>query len=152
MQTTRHAVFAVIAALLAFPLAMYALRPEIPAMPVEMLQKKATHIAIGEVERIYSTKERDGKWRVTRYVAEIRVEKTEKGEALPTDEPVFVRWFSRSWSGGTPVADSNGHYGWTPKAGDDIRVYLAKNAHDGFHHDDFDGGLNVLVPNGFEKR
>lgn len=151
MQNNKKLVVAAFLALVTVPLAIFALRPEIPNKPPERLLAMATHVVVGDVVRVYSVSEKDDGWNVRRYVAELRVSTTEKGEALPTDEPVFVRWFTRSWRSGPPPASSSGHHGWTPEAGDRVRVYLAQNAHDGFHHKDFDGGLNVLVPNGFEE-
>ena len=117
-----------------------------------MLRKSATHIAVGEVVRVYSVKEREGSFEVHRYVAELKVDAVEKGEGIAKAEPLYVRWFTQQWKGPGPgPTGSSGHYGWTPKAGQKARVFLAKNAHDGYTPDNQDGGYNVLVPNGFEK-
>jgi len=126
-------------------------RPEIPHKTPERLAKAATHIAVGEVVRIYSVEEKETNWRYTRYVAELRVEAVEKGEEFSAGELLYVRWFSRRYRGGTPPTSSNGYYGVTPSSGDRVRAYLARNAHDGFNPDNMDGGYNVLIPNGFEK-
>ena len=50
----------------------------------------------------------------------------------------------------TVPPSSPGHMG-TPVEGDTVRVYLARNAYDGFTMDNTDGGFNVIGGNGFEK-
>lgn len=136
------------------PLAVSALRPEpeIPNKGPEMLERAATHVAVVEVVRVYSVKEREGAFEFQRYVGELKVKAVEKGEGLDAPEPLYARWFTKEWKGrGMPPTGSSGHYGWTPEAGEEARVYLARNAHDGYTTDNRDGGYNVLVPNGFAK-
>ncbi len=139
------------ATLLIVLVAFAATRTEIPNKSPEMLEKGATHIAVGEVVRIYKVEEKESKWKYTRCVAELRVEVIEKGEGFAAGELLYVRWFSRRYRGGTPPPSSNGYHGKVPSSGDRVRVYLARNAHDGFNPDNLDGGYNVLIPNGFEK-
>ena len=37
------------------------------------------------------------------------------------------------------------------KEGESLRIYLARNASDGFNRENKDGGFNVVFPNGFER-
>jgi len=153
-------------ACVAIPVAASLAAPEIPRRPPEMLREAATHAVTGTIQRVYLTEARDGRWEVQEHVAELLVDGVEKApegsgwspEGLP-DGPVYVRWMTRSyrkrwwWSEGAAPLSSNGHHGWTPEAGDRVRVYLARRAHDGFHtaEQNGDGGFNVLHPNGFER-
>jgi hypothetical protein len=45
---------------------------------------------------------------------------------------------------------TNGHRG-CPSEGATLRIYLARNAYDGFSDDNKDGGFNVIGANGFEE-
>ena len=38
-----------------------------------------------------------------------------------------------------------------PKAGEELRIYLAKDAYNGFGPGDKDGGFDVVGANGFER-
>ena len=126
-------------------------RPEIPMKSPEVLARSATHVVTGEVRRVYEAdEETEGKWRYRRCVAEVLVDAVEKGEGPAPGEVLFVRWFTRSWSGGRMPPSSTGHHGWTPEGGERVRVYLARDANDGFEDGPHDGGHDVLVPNGFE--
>ena len=92
-----------------------------------------------------------GDWKYTRFVAEIRVDECEKGDGVKKGELVYVRYYRRAWVGaGEQPPSSSGHTG-LPAAGDAVRVYLARNAYDGFTPDNTDGGFNVIGGNGFEK-
>lgn len=127
-----------------------ALRPEKADLSPEALAKTATHIVVGKVEQIWTRVEDAGPWETTRYVAEVRVEKVEKGEGLAPGALVYARYWTRRWDGfGPQPADTNGHRG-LPSAGDRVRVYLAKDAYDGFGKS-ADGGFNVIGANGFAK-
>ena len=125
--------------------------PEKAAMTPEAMRKLATHVVQGEVLRIYETKEVDGPWEYTRYIAEMKVGEVEKGKGVAADDLVYPRWFHRSWRRGVAPPSGSGHYGWVPRVGQTARAYLAKNATDGFTRENFDGGFSVLVPNGFEQ-
>ena len=137
------------AALLALAAAP-ALRPEKPDLPPERLRELATHVIVGEVAAVYTRAEEAGGWRTTHHLAEVRVERVEKGDDLVAGELAYVRYWTRRWTGwGTPPADTNGHRG-APREGQRLRIYLARNAYDGFGRDNEDGGLNVIGANGFE--
>jgi hypothetical protein len=54
------------------------------------------------------------------------------------------RWIIRR------TAPSPVHHRGLPASGYSVRVYLARNAYDGFTNQNKDGGFNVVGPNGFE--
>ncbi len=126
---------------------------EMPTKSVASLEKVATHVITGKVQRVWTSKEKEGRHTYLYAVAELQVEEAKaNGEdgAPGKGELVYVRWFTRSWNGpGAKPAESNGHYGWTPKGGDRVRAYVARNAYDGWSKDNDDGGFNVVFPNGF---
>lgn len=124
--------------------------PEKPDMPPDALAKTATHVVVGKVEQIWSRVEDKDSWETTRYVAEIRVEKAEKGDGLAAGELVYARYWHRVWDGfGQMPTDTVGHRG-LPEPGQRVRVYLARDAYDGFGEAK-DGGFNVIGANGFAK-
>jgi hypothetical protein len=61
---------------------------------------------------------------------------------------VYVRYWHRE-SVGAPRLDTNGHRG-LPKQDEILRIYLARNAYNGFGTTN-DGGFDVIGANGFEK-
>jgi hypothetical protein len=120
-------------------------------MSPEELRKTATHVVTGPVLAIYERTRTEGDFRVTRYVAEVRVDACEKGDAIKKGDLVYVRYWRRSWVGrGQMPPDTLGHRG-LPGEGDTVRVYLARNAYDGFDPNNKDGGFNVIGANGFES-
>ncbi len=131
-------------------LAIGAPRREKPDMSPEALRSAATHVVVGDVKQIWTRAESSASWDTTRYVAEIAVREVEKGEGLDPGGLVYARYWHREWDGwGAPPADTNGHRG-LPKPGERVRVYLARDAHDGFG-DTQDHGFNVIGANGFAK-
>ena len=122
---------------------------KVPLSPEE-LRATATHIVVGEVTAISTRSETTSEWQYTHYVAEIRVTESEKGDGLKKGELVYARYWQRQWVGKDKQPPSTiGHRG-LPGNGETIRVYLAKNAYDGFGNTN-DGGFNVIGGNGFEK-
>lgn len=120
-------------------------------MSPESLRRVATHVVVGKVAAIYQRSRDGGGWRYTHYVAEVAVKECEKGEGLEAGGLVYVRYWTREWRGwGEQPASTIGHRG-LPAEGDTLRIYLARNAYDGFTEDNKDGGLNVIGANGFEK-
>ena len=68
--------------LVAFNSVQGTLRAEVPLMSKEELKDGATHIVVGVVQRIFSTTTERENWRDTTFVAEIAVEKVEKGDRI----------------------------------------------------------------------
>ena len=109
---------------------------------------------LGKVQAIYSYKEREGipvlsGYEYDRKVAEVKIEKVEKGKI--SESLVYVRYWSREWKGlGLPPPGGQS-YEPQPKKGQTCRFYLAKNAYDGWSKDENqDGGYNVVYVNGIQ--
>jgi hypothetical protein len=120
----------------------------------EQLEKIATHIVVGKVQAIYSYKEREGipvlsGYEYDRKVAEVKIEKVEKGKIA--ESLIYVRYWSRKWKGlGLPPPGGQS-YENQPRKGQACRFYLAKNAYDGWSKDENqDGGYNVIYVNGIQ--
>ena len=113
------------------------------------LEETATHIVVGKVQAIYSRTEREGNYEYVRKVAEVKIDKVEKGKI--SEGLVYVRYWSREWKGlGLPPPGGQS-YEPQPKKGQPCRFYLAKNAYDGWSKDENqDGGYNVVYVNGVE--
>ncbi len=119
-------------------------------LPPEELRQSATPIVVGKVDAIYQKEETAKGGRYTRFVAEITVVGIEKGEGVKKGELLYARYWTRKWARpGFPPPSTNGHRG-LPVEGQTLRIYLARNAYDGFTHDNKDGGFNVIGANGFE--
>jgi hypothetical protein len=126
-------------------------RAEKAPLSPEELRKTATHIVTGRVAAVYERTETSGDWKYTRFVAEVRVEGSEKGDGIKKGDLVYVRYYRRAWVGtGKQPPSSSGHSG-LPATGESVRAYLARNAYDGFTSENTDGGFNVIGGNGFEK-
>lgn len=124
---------------------------EKPHSTPAQLAKRSTHIVRGTVERVFERARRHGKSLDTDYVAEVKVAAVEKGEGIRLDRPLYVRYWSKEWQGpGMPPARSSGH-SQIPGEGAAVRLYLARNAYDGFGTERHDGGYNVLGKNGIQK-
>lgn len=117
----------------------------------EGLRELATHVVKGQVRAIYSQEAREGGWWVTRRVAEVRVDVCEKGKGLERGDLVYARYWTRRWADdGSPPPSTFGHRE-LPAQGETLRIYLARNAYDGFSTKNDDGGFNVIGANGFER-
>ena len=74
----------------------------------------------------------------------------EKGEGPAKGGLVYARYWTREWTGKGPMPPgTSGHKG-CPSEGKTLRIYLARNAYDGFSDGNKDGGYNVIGANGFE--
>jgi hypothetical protein len=114
------------------------------------LSKTATHVIVGDVLQIFERKHSDQDWNTTYYVAEVRVNEVEKGSEVVRNQLVYVRYWRRTRvDPGRVVFSTSGHRG-LPKEGETLRIYLSRNAYDGFGTTT-DGGFNVIGANGFEK-
>ena len=120
-------------------------------MPKDRLASTATHVVVAKVAAVYTRTVREGNYDVTKYVAEVRVETVEKGAGIATVDPLYVRYWTQQWAGKADAMPPGtaGHRG-LPKEGARVRIYLAKNAYDGFDPNNKDGGFNVIGANGFE--
>ena len=113
----------------------------------EQLEQIATDIIVGKVQAIYSRTERDGKYEYVRKVAEVKIEKIEKGKTA--DKLIYVRYFDMQPIGKITIGP--GSYLAQPKQGDIYRFYLARNAYYGWERDGGDdGGYNVVYVNGIQ--
>lgn len=123
---------------------------EKPNLSPEKLAELSTHIITGNVANIFERVTRDGSWETHHMVAEVRIDKCEKGEGLNAGDLVYVRYWHRGWIGAGQIPPgTNGHRGM-PESGQAMRIYLARNAYDGFSNANNDGGYNVIGANGFE--
>lgn len=113
------------------------------------LEKIATHIVVGKVQAIYSRKERVGNYEYMRFLAEVKVDKQEKGEG--PEDLVYVRYFTIGWKGPGKVPEGpSGHFP-LPKQGHTHRFYLSQYAYDGLLlGGSKDGGFNVVYGNGVQ--
>lgn len=125
--------------LLAFISINAAVRAEVPRMSPDELADEATHVIVGEVRAVYSTKHTSREWEDTDWVAEIAVMATEKGAGVHSGDVVYAHfWNKKSLVKDNPEPYSRGHDGVSK--GDLARVYL-KRKHGAYH---------VLLPNGFD--
>jgi hypothetical protein len=115
----------------------------------ESMRAAATHVIVGTVQAVYARQEREGRWQVTRYVAEVRVAADEKG-GLAEGQLAYVRYWTRTWiAASAPPPSTSGHRG-IPKEGETLRIYVVGKGHNGFG-ETTDGGLDVYGANGFER-
>lgn len=115
---------------------------EIPKLSKEALQKSASHILTGTVERTYEHKEERGGFVYTYGVAEIAVERVAKGADVVANDRVYVRyWRKKAIGNGIPLADHYGHWD-IPLKTDSAEIYVKGDRKTGF---------DVLSPNGFFK-
>ena len=119
-------------------------------MSPEKLRESATHVITGTVSRVYQRGEKRNDWQYTHYVAEVRVKDVEKGDGIDPDRPLYARYWKRRWIGKTNVPPSTSGHRGLPAEGDTLRIYLARDAYDGFTRGNDDGGFNVIGANGFE--
>jgi hypothetical protein len=126
-------------------------RAEKVNMTPQQLRQTATHVVTGQVMAIYERTETTADWKYARYVAEVRVSECEKGEGIKPGDIIYVRYWRRSWVGNGRVPPSTSGHRRLPIAKESHRIYLARNAYDGFVQNNNDGGYNVIGANGFEK-
>lgn len=116
----------------------------------EQLESTATHIVVGKVQAIYTCTEREGNYEYVRKVAEVKIDKLEKGRG--PSGVIYVRYFDRHWKGKGLVPPGGGSYWPQPKKGGTYRFYVALNAYDGWSAEGTkDGGYNVVYVNGVQS-
>lgn len=132
-----------IIATLALASAVWAIAPQ---WTPQQLREKATHVVTGKADAIYHRTEKKGDWAYTYYIAEIRVDDSEKGEGIGKGDLLYAKYWRRSWIGDGRVPPSGmGHRG-LPAEGDSLRVYLERDT-----QNNNNGIFKVVGPNGFEK-
>ena len=115
---------------------------EIPKRSKNELQASASHALTGTVERIYEQKEKQGDFEYTYGVAEVAVERVDKGADVVANDRVFVRYWRNKWIGnGNPPPGHSGHWD-IPAKTDSAEIYVKGDRKIGF---------DVLSPNGFFK-
>lgn len=113
----------------------------------ELLEQIATDIVVGKVQAIYSRTERKGNVEYVRKVAEVKIEKIEKGKV--TNKLIYVRYFDMQYIGKLVIG--GGPYSPQPTNGGTYRFYLSRDAYDGWSLDGpQDGGYNVVYVNGVQ--
>ena len=131
-------------------------RAEVPVLRKQELEERATHIVTGRLTTIYRSVKRSAEYESTRGVAEVtvdRVEKgasekgagekgaSEKGAGVKAGQAVFVRFWNERWIGkGSPPPGSSGHH--VPAEGTRVRAYVTQGE---------DGSFEMLLPNGMEE-
>src|SRR6516225_2230334 len=95
-----------------------------PATPKAQLEKEATHILLGKVQSISFSRNTADQWEITIYIAEIKVDKVEKGSGVNAGDVVQVRYVSNAWRGASPPPEGDSGHRPTPKQDDYVRVYL----------------------------
>jgi hypothetical protein len=124
----------------------------VPLSP-EQQKAEATHIVTGVVKAIYSREVETtlyGKGTLeTHYLLEIEVDVVEKGGGIGKGDIVYARcWRLKKRGASGPVPGPSGHFD-IPKAGEQIRAFLAKGKYGPTGQ--ADNGSTVVYPNGIEK-
>lgn len=119
-------------------LACPGLRAEVPVLSPEELKQQATHIVVGKLTTVYRSVKTGDDFERTSGIAEIVVEKIEKGGGPKVGEVTFVRFWNQHWVGkGRVPPHSAGHH--VPAEGAVVRAYLKRGQ---------DGTYEALLPNG----
>jgi hypothetical protein len=115
------------------------------------LRDAATHVVTGYIEGVFVEESESGAWRNLKYIAEVRVRNVEKGTGLNTGELCYVRYWNRVWIGNGHVPP--GAYGLMtrPTKGTIATFYLRDNRK-GNVDDGKPGGLDIVLPNGVERK
>lgn len=114
---------------------------EIPRKSKEDLHESASHAFTGTVKRTYERTEKREHSKYIYGVAEIIVERVDKGKEIIVKDHIFVHYWEDVWDneGGNRAP---GHYGhWdVPGEGDLVEVFVVGDRTTGF---------DVISPNGF---
>ena len=95
---------------------------EIPMASKEDLHASASHAIHGTVKRTYERKETQPDHLFTYGIAEIAVERVDKGSDIAVNDTVCFRYWGKRWIGtGTPPPDHDGHWN-VPAANDSVEV------------------------------
>src|SRR5262245_54621899 len=116
------------------------------ATPKAKLEKDATHIVVGKVRSISFSKIVFSQSETTNYVAEIVIDRIEKGQGLKAGDVVHARYH---WTESrTPYVGDPGHRP-RPNKDDSVRAYLVNRGYNGAGYTT-DGGYDVYYFEGFE--
>jgi hypothetical protein len=130
-------------------LAALVARAAVPQSSPKELMQEATDVVVGKVTEIYTSISKEKESEEVRIVAQVEIQKVEKGE-LKSGDLVYARYWESKWLGKTPPPpDGSMSFSPAPKKGQKVRVYLGRNVQNGLGEQK-DGGYNVLLPNGFE--
>jgi hypothetical protein len=121
-------------------LAISGSRAEVPFLTPDEQKVMSTHIVVGKLRMVYGSVEMRGDFQYTHGIAEIVVEKVEKGVGPKAGEVVYVRFWNENWVGKGPTPPhSDGHQ--VPMQGAAVRAYVKRN---------HESGYEALLPNGLE--
>jgi hypothetical protein len=100
----------------------------------------STHIVVGKLRMVYRSLEMRGDFQYVHGIAEIAVDKVEKGAGPKAGEVAYVRFWNEIWTGKGPVPPhSEGHH--VPRQGAVVRVFVKRN---------HESCYEALLPNGLE--
>lgn len=116
---------------------------EVPLLGPQELEKRATHIFVGKVQRLYDAPpERTGGYARTWKVAEISISSVEKGDGWNRGELVYARFWNQKWVAEADAPPGTSGHRSIPPVGSAVRVYLTRHK---------DNGMDVVLPNGFSR-
>ncbi len=123
-----------------------------PLSPEE-LERDSTHQVTGKVLAVYQRNESSYLFGagtlIAQMIVEIRVSQVAKGTGIDPEQIVYVRcWRVQQRGLGFFLPGPSGHFA-VPKAGDLVRVWLARGSYRPTGQTDL--GLTALYPNGFER-
>ncbi len=124
---------------------VWAARPN--ASP-EQLQRNSTVIVTGSVKCTYSSTSQDENWETTKFVAEVVIDRCEKGE-LPPRSIVYARYYQKRWIGKGIIPAGYSGISPQPQEGQSVRLHLTTEWNESLDRES-DGGLNIIGPNGVE--
>lgn len=140
-----------LALIIALAIPVHRVFSEVPSRTPEGLFQGATDVIVGEIRAIYHDEVDYPNVRITHYVAEIHVQKVEKGSNFPVGKMAYVRYWRQKWQGeGPPPTGSGGHRG-VPSSGSVVRAYVtdAKNWRRRPDKEN-DEGFDAILPNGLQ--
>jgi hypothetical protein len=111
---------------------------EVPDRSAEDMEGAASDVFIGKLRALYRSVRRAEQYEETSGLAEIVVDKVEKGDGVKPGQVVFARYWNRQWIGrGNPPPGSRGHR--NPPEGTLVRAYVTRGD---------DGTFEAMLPNG----
>lgn len=108
---------------------------------VSELSSSSSNVVSGVLLDRFERKQKKGNFEYTYYVAEVVVNKVEKGSDIEVGDRIYVKYWRKRWTGllSPPPPDTYGHYP-IPEQGDRSDIYIKGSRKTGFE---------VLHPNGF---